>query len=76
MANKEKIQNIVNQTINAGVVNAGKGHISIGSSEIIGGNQNVSISSTNKKELTDIIERIEEINKNITMRTWPMKSLR
>ena len=63
MANKEKIQNIVNQTINAGVVNTGDGHISITSSEIIGGNQNVSISATNKKELTDIIERIEEINK-------------
>lgn len=63
MANKEKIQNIVNQTINAGVVNAGNGNISITSSEIIEGNQNVSISSTNKKELTDIIERIEEINK-------------
>ena len=63
MANKEKIQSIVNQTINAGVVNTGNGHISITSSEIIGGNQNVSISSTNKKELTDIIERIEKINK-------------
>lgn len=63
MANKEKIQSIVNQTINAGVVNAGNGNISITSSEIIGGDQNVSISSTNKKELTDIIERIEEINK-------------
>ena len=63
MANKEKIQNIVNQTINAGVVNAGNGRISINSSEIIGGNQNVTISSTNKKELIDIIDRIEEINK-------------
>lgn len=63
MANKEKIQNIVNQTINAGVVNAGNGRISISSSEIIGGNQNVTISSTNKKELIDIIDRIEEINK-------------
>ena len=50
MANKEKIQSIVNQTINAGVVNTGDGHISINSSEIIGGNQNVTISSTNKKE--------------------------
>lgn len=63
MANKEKIQSIVNQTINASVVNTGDGHISITSSEIIGGNQNVSISAVNKKELMDIIDRIEEINK-------------
>ena len=38
MANKEKIQTIVNQTINAGVVNTGNGSVSVNQSEIIGGN--------------------------------------
>lgn len=63
MANKEKIQTIMNQTIKAGVVNTGSGNISISQSEIIGGNENVSISSTNKEELKNILNRIEEINK-------------
>ncbi len=63
MANKEKIQTIMNQTIKAGVVNTGNGNISINQSEIIGGNENVSISSTNKEELKNILNRIEEINK-------------
>ena len=63
MANKEKIQTIMNQTIKAGVVNTGSGNISISQSEIIGGNENVSISSTKKEELRDILNKIEEINK-------------
>lgn len=63
MANKEKIQTIVNQTIKAGVVNTGDGSISINNSEIIGGNDTVTINSSDKKELTDIINQIEEINK-------------
>ena len=58
MANKEKIQTIMNQTIKAGVVNTGNGSISINQSEIIGGNENVSISSTSKEELKDILNRI------------------
>lgn len=63
MANKEKIQTIVNQTIKAGVVNTGDGSISINNSEIIGGNDTVTINTAIKKELTDIINKIEDINK-------------
>ena len=63
MANKEKIQTIVNQTIKAGVVNTGDGSISINNSEIIGGNDTVTTNTAIKKELTDIINKIEDINK-------------
>lgn len=62
MANKEKIKNIYNQTINAGVVNNGNGNITISQSEIIGGNENVTITKSDKNNLEEIISEIENIN--------------
>ena len=62
MASNDKIQTIMNQTIKAGIVNTGTGNISISKSEIIGGNENVTISTSDKKSLESIVSEIENAN--------------
>lgn len=62
MANKEKIQTIVNQFIKAGVVNTGNGSVSVTRSEIIEGNDYVTLSCLERNAFTNIIKEIETIN--------------
>lgn len=65
MANKEKIQTIMNQTIKAGVVNTGDGNISITGGEIIGGNDNISISKDVISKTKEILHQIESLEKKL-----------
>lgn len=65
MANKEKIQTMINQTIKAGVVNTGNGNISVTKSEIIGGNDNTNISKDVINKTKEILHQIESIEKKV-----------
>lgn len=65
MANKEKIQTIINQTIKAGVVNTGNGNVSVSGSEIIGGNDNINISKDVINKTKEILHQIESIEKKL-----------
>lgn len=59
---KQYIDNVANQTINAGVVNMGSGNITIESSQVVGGNGNtMPISSDIKAKIQEIIAEIEKI---------------
>ena len=65
MANKEKIQTIINQTIKAGVVNTGSGNVSVSGSEIIGGNDNINVSKDVINKTKEILHQIESIEKKL-----------
>lgn len=59
MTNREKIANIMNQTINAGIYSAG-GDVAIANSTVIGGkNNSVSISQALKNEIEDVLRQVE-----------------
>lgn len=65
MTNREKIANIMNQTINAGVY-SNKGDVSIANSTIIGGQNNrVSIPQELKCEIESVLRQVEELKQNI-----------
>lgn len=65
MTNREKIANIMNQTINAGVY-SNKGDVSIANSTIIGGqNNSVSIPQELKCEIESVLRQVEELKQNI-----------
>ena len=65
MANKEKIQTIVNQTINAGVVNTGDGSVSINQSEIIRGNKTTSIPNETCEKIKGLLKQMESLEKKM-----------
>jgi hypothetical protein len=65
MANKEKIQTIVNQTINAGVVNTGNGSVSINQSEIIGGNKTTGIPNETCEKIKGLLKQMESLEKKM-----------
>ncbi|MCR4829393.1 MAG: hypothetical protein K5864_08025 [Bacteroidales bacterium] len=59
---KQYIDNVANQTINAGVVNMGSGNITIENSQVMGGHgNNMPISSDLKEKIQEIIAEIEKI---------------
>lgn len=59
---KQYIDNVANQTINAGVVNMGDGIIMVEKSQIMGGHDNeMSIASEMKERINDIVAEIEKI---------------
>ena len=59
---KSNQKKIMNQTIYAGVVNTGNGSIDINNSNVISGNENtVSISDDKKKELLELLQKIQSI---------------
>lgn len=65
ITNREKIANIMNQTINAGVY-SNKGDVSIANSTIIGGqNNSVSIPQELKCEIESVLRQVEELKQNI-----------
>ena len=65
ITNREKITNIMNQTINTGVYNTG-GDVSVANSTIIGGyNSSVSISQDLRHEIESVLGQIEELKQNI-----------
>ena len=64
MTNREKIANIMHQTINAGVYS--NGDVSIENSTVVGGqNNNVSISPALKNEIEDVLRQVEELKQNV-----------
>lgn len=64
MTNREKIANIMHQTINAGVYS--NGDVSIENSTVLGGqNNNVSISPALKNEIEDVLRQVEELKQNV-----------
>lgn len=65
MANKEKIQTIMNQTINAGVVNTGNGNVSVSHSEIIGGNKTEGIPNDTSEKIKELLKQIESLEKKV-----------
>lgn len=61
----KKIDNWAMQTINAGVVNLGTGHIEITGGNIVGGlNNTVSISADTRQQLNQIVNQIENLSKD------------
>lgn len=59
---KQYIDNVANQTINAGVVNMGSGSFTIENSQVMGGHGNtMPISSDLKEKIQEIIAEIEKI---------------
>lgn len=59
---KQYIDSVANQTINAGVVNMGSGNITIESSQVVGGHDNIMpIASDMKKRIQEIVAEIEKI---------------
>lgn len=65
MANREKIQTIMNQTIKAGVVNTGNGSISIRQSEIVGGNKTTDIPNEICERIKSLLKQIETLENRI-----------
>lgn len=66
MDNTKKIDQIINQTINAGIINTNCEHVAINNSTIIGGNQNtVTINDQLKSQIETILKQIEEVKSNI-----------
>ena len=65
MANKEKIQTIVNQTINAAVVNSGNGSVSIKRSKIVGGNITTGIPYETCEKIKTLLKQIESLEKKV-----------
>lgn len=77
MDSKKTIETIMQQTIYAGVVNTGSGDVNINDSNIINGNNNITIDNELKKELDNLLKEIscleindvndkEDIDKSIT----------
>jgi hypothetical protein len=65
MTNREKIANIMNQTINAGIYSAG-GDVAIANSTVIGGkNNSVSISQALKNEIEDVLLQVEDLKQSV-----------
>lgn len=65
-SNQNKITQIMNQNIYAGVVHTGEGDVNASNSTIIGGsNNNVSINDSIKSQIKDLINKIEELNKRV-----------
>lgn len=59
---KQYIDSVANQTINAGVVNMGSGNITIESSQVVGGHDNIMpIASDMKERIQEIVAEIEKI---------------
>lgn len=66
LTNNNQIEQIMNQTINAGIVNMSDGTIDIKDSSIIGGHGNtVTINSDQKIALTDILDKIEQLSQEV-----------
>lgn len=66
MDNTKKIDKIINQTINAGIINTNCKQVDINNSTIIGGNQNtVTINDQLKSKIETILKQIEEVKSNI-----------
>ena len=64
--NTQKINKIMNQTINAGIINTGSGNIDVNNSTVIGGSQNTTtISDDLKCQIENILGQIEEIKSNL-----------
>lgn len=64
MTNREKIANIMHQTINAGVYSTGD--VSITNSTVVGGqNNSVSISPTLKNEIEDVLRQVEDLKQSV-----------
>lgn len=66
--NTQKINNIMSQTINAGIINTNGAHtnIDINNSSIIGENQNtITINRELKNQIEEILRQIEEIKSNV-----------
>jgi hypothetical protein len=62
MAKRNEIEKIVNQTINAGIVNMGNGTVSANDSTNIGGQNNtVAINNEQKGEIEKLVVQIKEI---------------
>ncbi len=65
MAKRTDIEKIVNQTINAGIVNMGNGTISANDSTNIGGqNNSVVINSEVKGEIEKVVAQIKEVTES------------
>ena len=65
ITNREKIANIMNQTINAGIYSAG-GDVAIANSTVIGGkNNSVSISQALKNEIEDVLRQVEDLKQSV-----------
>ncbi|TWV14341.1 hypothetical protein FQ707_04115 [Bacteroidaceae bacterium HV4-6-C5C] len=63
---KREIDKIVNQTINTGIYVSDNATVNVSDSTLVGGQQNnVKISMIKKKELEDIVTRIEVLSKKI-----------
>lgn len=66
MDNTKKIDKIINQTINAGIINTNCKQVDINNSTIISGNQNtVTINDQLKSKIETILKQIEEVKSNI-----------
>lgn len=66
MDNTKKIDKIINQTINAGIIDTNCKQVDINNSTIIGGNQNtVTINDQLKSKIETILKQIEEVKSNI-----------
>ncbi len=65
-SNQNKITQIINQNIYAGVVHTGEGDVNANKSTIVGGsNNNVSINDCVKTQIEELINQIEELNKRV-----------
>lgn len=65
MTNRDKISNIMNQTINTGVYNAG-GDVSFSASSVVGGQgNNVSITPEVKNEIESLLRQVDELRQNV-----------
>lgn len=66
MDNTKKIDKIINQTINAGIIDTNCKQVDINNSTIIGDNQNtVTINDQLKSKIETILKQIEEVKSNI-----------
>lgn len=66
MDNTKKIDKIINQTINAGIINTNCKQVDINNSTIISGNKNtVTINDQLKSKIETILKQIEEVKSNI-----------
>lgn len=66
LSNQEKISNIMNQTITAGIINTGSGSVTANNATILTGDiKDVTITPQLKKEIEDILQQIETIKGNI-----------
>ena len=66
MTNRDKISNIMTQTINAGIYNAG-GDMSFSNSSVVGGQGNkVPINPEMKNEIESLLRQVDEVRQNVT----------